>query len=205
MGAALAGAAWARARGIDLHQIVHGPLTHEGRKALELWGFAFEHVASAAEALRRAAQQSASATLLPPLDGSVAAAAFAASIGPELRQLDTEPRALIAPAGARAALLGTVTALRERWPRLRAIALVAASPADVLPELPQDSDLDGVELRAVTRAEAVAARAWLTRSAGLLAAHASARAVQLADELAGLALVTSAGEREFSLESGVAP
>lgn len=44
------------------------------------------------------------------------------------------------------------------------------------------------------------ARAWLARTAGLLASHASAAAVQIASGIEGaVALVTATGEREFSL------
>lgn len=208
MGGALAGAAWARARGVSLHLLVHGPLTHEAQKIIEIWGPELEHLASPEAAQRRAQALSTEATLLVPLDGKVAANAAARSLGAELlRDLDEAqqiPSVLVAPAGARAALLGALQALRARWPAVRAVALVAASREDELPELPPASaaDLDpSIELRALTRAEAAEARAWLTRTAGLLASHAAAAAVQAADELGGVALVTSTGEREFSLDA----
>ena len=220
MGSALAGAGWARARGVDLHLIVRGPLTHEAKKALEIWAFPVEHVRAAISAQKRAQALAADRTLLPPLDGAVAIDAVAASLGAELiADLDeaaaaspaeaTSIRAassvLIAPAGSRAALLGCLKATGGRRPAMRAIALVAASREDELPDLPFEADFDStVELRKVTRAEAAAARAWLTKTAGLLAAHASAFAVRLADELGAVAIVTSTGEREFSLDAKAA-
>ena len=222
MGAALAGAAWARARGVELHQIVRGPLTHEGLKALQIWSPAVEHVASPIAAERRAQQLSIDATLLPPLDGAVAVNAVAATLGAELvADLEGQPVSsagtplpyapgaapliLIAPAGSRAGLLGCLKAAGGRYRNLRAIALVAASREDELPDLPFEADFDAaVELLKVTRPEAAAARAWLTRTAGLLAGHAAAAAVRIADGLGAVALVTSTGEREFSLDAKVA-
>jgi cysteine synthase len=165
-------------------------------EALRLWGATFEHLSTREEALRRARELGGE--LLPPLDGPKAAVELARTLGQELLQdVSSAPTSVIAPAGAAAALLGAVQALRTRWPKVRAIALTAADKE--LPELPRDGEFPGVEPRAVTFAEASKARSDLARSAGVLASHAAAAAAALAAE-GDLAIVTSAGEREFSLE-----
>ncbi len=212
-GAALAGAAWARSRGISLTQLVHGPLTHEVRKALEVWGVAFEHVPSRAEAWQRVAKDPLG---LPPLDGDAAALRSSATLGRELvDELDEAglvPALLVAPAGARAALIGCALALRSRWPALRVVGLLGEPGEAELPELPTEiaahPALSEIELLGISRAFAAKARASLTRRAGLLAGHAGAAAVQVADDRAAslegevaVALVTSTGEREFSLDA----
>ena len=125
---------------------------------------------------------------LPSLDSDAAAPLFAPLIA------GLPPGAVVAPAGARAALLAAVHAGRA------AVALVAADQE--LPELPRSVDLPaGVERVFVTRAEAAAARGRLCRELGLLAGHAAAAAAVIAQDRGCIALVTSAGEREFSLDA----
>ncbi len=195
-GGALAAAGWARRRGVRLAIALHGATSHEMRAALRVWGARFEQLPSREAALRRARELPG--TALPPLDGPKAALEFARTLGAELREELAEPPArLVAPAGATAALLGTLQALRSRWPAVRGVALVAAE--DELPELPVAADMPGLELRPVSFAEAARARAELARTSGILASHAAAAAALAAGE-GGLALITSAGEREFSLE-----
>jgi cysteine synthase len=201
-GAALALAGWARRRAVRLSVALHGALTHEIRAALRLWNAAFEEMPSRAAALRKA--RDLPGAQLPPLDGSEAAKAFARTLGVELlTDLTGPPARVVAPAGALAALAGALQPVRARWPRatVRGIALVAAG--EPLPELPSRSDLpdllEGIELQTVSREEAAAARSELARSSGVLASHAAAAAALAAGE-GGLAIVTSAGEREFSLE-----
>jgi hypothetical protein len=109
-------------------------------------------------------------------------------------EMPDAPLAIVAPAGARAALLGCVRALRPT----RAVALAAAD--EELPDLPRVADLPGVEIRRVTRAECARARQELARTAGVLASHAAAMAAVVAAELGGTAIVSASGEREFSLE-----
>jgi cysteine synthase len=216
-GAALAAAGWARAHGVELSAVVHGVVPHEARESLRIWAVPFEVARSRDEALARVALRArGGAMALPPLDGDEAALAAAASLGSELvsdaAAAGLEPVLLVAPAGPRAALLGALSALRARAPRARAIALCAASAADELPELPFRDALQaeprlGLQLRAVTRGEAAAARAELARTLGLLAGHGAALAARIAREsdvpegCCALALVTSAGEREFSLDA----
>jgi cysteine synthase len=195
-GSALAAAGWARRRGVELTVALHGPATREMIETLRLWGATFERFSTREEALRRARE--IGGELLPPLDGPKAAVELARTLGRELLDdVSAAPASVVAPAGAAAALLGAVQALRARWPKVRAIALTAAD--EELPELPRDGDFPGVETRAVSFAEASRARSELARSAGVLASHAAAAAASIATE-GGLAIVTSAGEREFSLE-----
>jgi cysteine synthase len=218
-GAALAGAAWARARGVQLRQIVHGPLTHEARKALELWGLPFTHVATRFEALQRVAREHkpGGPTVLAELDGWAASLRAAGELGAELlADLDeagAAPGALVAASGATAALCGCALVLQKRWPDLAVVALCAAPGEVELPELggPLEafSALPNFSARAVTRAEAAQARRELARSTGLLAGHASAAAIAVAGQLAAqlpaerwaVALCTSTGERELSLDA----
>ncbi|HYV67883.1 MAG TPA: pyridoxal-phosphate dependent enzyme [Myxococcales bacterium] len=195
--AALAAAGWARRRGVQLAVAVHGALSHEMREALRMWGARFEELPSRQDALRRAADLPG--TKLPPLDGPKAAAELARTFGAEvLADLVGPPGAIVAPAGAMAALLGTSQAVRSRWPQVRAVALTAADVE--LPELSFAAQVPGFEVRPVTFAEASRARTELARTSGVLASHAAAAAAAVAEELGGLALITSGGEREFSLE-----
>jgi cysteine synthase len=195
-GAALAAAGWARRRGVRLRVALHGAASHEMIEALRLWGAMFERLSTREEALRRARELGGE--LLPPLDGPKAAVELARTLGQELLEdISSAPASVIAPAGAAAALLGAVQAVRTRWPKVRAIALTASD--EELPELPRDGEFPGAETRAVSFAEAARARSDLARSAGVLASHAAAAAAALAAE-GGLAIVTAAGEREFSLE-----
>ena len=189
-GAALAAAAWARRSGVRLRQLVWGPLTHEARKALEIWGLPFEHVPSREQALARA--QGA----LPALDSDEAvahAAGLVAEVIEELRIANWTPAALVAPAGARAPLLAFARALPD-------LQIIAVTGPPELPDLAAH-DLHGVQLREVSRAFAASARRRLSREQGLLVSHASAAAIALAEELGGVALVTANGEREFSLDA----
>ncbi|GAC1340768.1 MAG: hypothetical protein NVSMB23_11480 [Myxococcales bacterium] len=217
-GAALAAAGWARARGVALSVVIHGAVVHEARESLRIWAVPFELARSRDEALARVASRARDgATALPPLDGDEAAAAFAGSLGKELLDdaaaAGLEPALLVSPAGPRGALLGALAALRERFPRARGIALCTASAAEELPELPSRDALQAdarpeIELRAVSRAQAAAARAELARTLGLLAGHGAALAALVARDAAvpegccAIALVTSVGEREFSLDAG---
>ena len=195
-GGALAAAGWARRRGVRLKVALYGSASHEMIEALRLWGAAFERLPTREDALRRARQLGGE--LLPPLDGPKAALELARTLGQELLQdISAAPALVVAPAGASAALLGSVQALRTRWPEVRAIALTAAD--EELPELPRAGEFPGVETRAISFGEASQARSDLARSSGILASHASAAAAALAG-VNGLAIVTAAGEREFSLE-----
>jgi cysteine synthase len=216
-GAALAAAGWAREHGVPLSAVVHGVVPHEARESLRIWALPFEVARSRDEALARvAARGGGGETALPPLDGDEAALAVAASLGRELvsdaAAAGLEPVLLVSPAGPRAAVLGALSALRERFPRAHAIALRAASAADELPEVPFRDALQGeprlgLELRAVSRGEAATARAELARTLGLLAGHGAALAARIARDsdvpegCCVVALVTSAGEREFSLDA----
>jgi cysteine synthase len=195
-GAALAAAAWARRRGVHLKIALHGAVTHEMRETLRLWDAAFEQFPTREQALGSARKFAAEP--LPPLDGPKAAAELARTLGAELLEdLPSPPTSLIAPAGASAALLGAFQTLRSRWPAMTALALTAADAE--LPELPLEPELPGVATRAVSFSEAARARAELARTSGVLASHAAAAAAVAARD-GGLAIVTSSGEREFSLE-----
>jgi hypothetical protein len=149
-----------------------GVFTHEVRETLKIWGVALDAQAR---------------PTLPALDSDAAARCFEPLVA------GLPPGTLIAPAGARAVLLAAVQSGRA------AVALVAAD--EELPELPRSIDLpSSVERVAISRAVATAARARLCRELGMLAGHAAAAAAVLAHERGCIALVTSAGEREFSLD-----
>ncbi len=219
---ALAGAGWARARGLSLHLVVHGPLTHETNEALAIWGMRTSGVSSFVDAGAKASRLvSEGALLLPSLAGAAAAEAARKTLGEELlRDLESgaeEPSLLFAPAGGAAALVGSLHALRARWPSLRAIALHAAGPGDVLPDLPEADEarefleaalqepLDSapLELLSITRVEAQTARLLVARSHGLCASHGAAAALQIAAQQkarGAIAIVHATGEREFSLD-----
>ena len=189
-GAALAAAAWARARGVRLQVDLRGPITHEVREALRIWGV----------------QEGRAGTELEPLDGDLAVRQVQRTLGQELLGQLAEAQVeklqlLVAPAGARAALLGAAQALLQEHPGLRVLGLLAAD--EELPELPREAELPGVELLKVTRAECAQARSEVARELGLLASHASAAAVVVARRsgLRAIALFTSTGEREFSLDA----
>jgi hypothetical protein len=158
---------------------LRGVVTHEMRQALAIWGARI--VASA-----------------PPWHPDQAA--FAASLGRELlEQLAQAPALIVCPAGEVEALAGAAVALRQRWPQVRAVALVAADVE--LPDLPRAAGLPpGIEAVAVSRAAAMQARAQVGRELGLLANHAGAAAAAFARQHGGVAIVTAVGEREFSLE-----
>src|SRR5439155_1335744 len=65
---------------------------------------------------------------------------FARTLGAELlEQLSEAPPLVVCPAADGAALLGALQALRQRWPRVRGVALIAADTE--LPDLPRSSDL----------------------------------------------------------------
>jgi cysteine synthase len=195
-GGALAAAGWARRRGVRLKIALYGAVSHEMREALRIWGVSFEQFPTREDALRRA--RNMAAETLPPLDGPKAAAELARTLGSELLEdLASPPDTIIAPAGAAAALLGAFQALRSRWPTVRPLALTAAD--EELPELPLEPELPGIATRAISFAEASRARAELARTSGVLASHAAAAAAMAARD-GGLAIITSAGEREFSLE-----
>jgi cysteine synthase len=196
-GGALAAAGWARRGGVQLTVAVHGAISHEMRETLRVWGARFEQLPSREAALRRARELPG--TPLPPLDGPKAAAECARTLGAEvLADLTAAPAAVVAPAGATAALLGTLQAVRSRWPEVRGIGLTAAD--EELPELPLAVEMPGLEHRPVSFAEASRARSDLAQTSGVLASHAAAAAAAVAKDAGGLALITSAGEREFSLE-----
>jgi len=159
---------------------LRGAVTYEMREALKLWGVRI---------VPRVA---------PPWRPDPAI--FAATLGAELLdQLADAPPRIVCPAGEGEALLGALSALRQRWPQVRGVALIAADVE--LPDLPRTTDLPAeIERVPVTRAAAAAARARVGRELGLLASHAGAAAAEHAHEHGGLAIVTAPGEREFSLE-----
>jgi cysteine synthase len=216
-GAALAAAGWARARGVKLTAFVHGALLHEVRETLGIWRLPWEAAPSREAALALAVRRAGEgARLLPPLDGPEAAGIFERTLGAELlrdlQEAQLSPALVVAPAGAAAALAGAVRALRPHFPGVRPVLLLPRASGDELPELPMAAsappiDIPGVRREAVTRAEAAQARAALARELGLLAGHAGALAAQIARRSAvpagscAVALVGSAGEREFSLDA----
>ena len=157
---------------------LRGVVTHEMRQALAIWG----------------ARIVASARPWHPDPSGFA------SLGNELLdQLAQAPALIVCPAGEGQALAGAAAALRQRWPQVRAVALLAADVE--LPDLPLAAELPPfVERVAVTRAAAAEARAQVGRELGLLANHAGAAAAAYAHQHGGLAIVTAMGEREFSLE-----
>ncbi len=159
---------------------LRGAVTREMREALQIWG-------------ARTVESGARWRPDP--------AEFARSLGAELLdQLDRAPARIVCPAGEVEALLGALAALRTRWPQVRGVALVASDVE--LPDLPRSAELPpGIERVEVTRSAAASARGRLGRELGLLAGHAGAAAAAHAHELGGVAIVTAAGEREFSLET----
>lgn len=183
---ALSAAAWARSRNVSITVSLTGRVTHEMRAALSLWGAQIDGRGE---------------PTLPRLDSDAAAPVFARTLGAELlRQLEEAPPLLVCPGGERAALLGALSALREKWPQVRGVALVAED--EELPDLPRDVALpEGIEKLPVTRALAARARVRVARELGLLANHAGAAAAAYARQHGGVALVTAPGEREFSLEA----
>ena len=211
----LAAAGWARARGLALHACVRGPITHEVDETRKLWG-----------AQRVAPGQTAQGLAMPTLSGPEAIEAYRRSLGTELpRQLGTDvPNWLIAPAGALAALLGAGLVLRELNPQLELIAI--AGREEGLPELPSRDEaqvalarlggempalqplLDRVRLAETTRDAAAKARAQLARKHGVSASHAAAAAIaeaasRAAPDRIALAILSTTGEREFSLDAKV--
>jgi hypothetical protein len=162
-----------------LEVALRGAVTHEMRETLKLWG---ARLVDAGE---------------PFAPGP---AVFARTLGAELlAELTEAPPLLVCPAGEPDALLGALSALRERWPSVHGVALVAAG--EELPDLPRDAALPAeIERVAVTRAQAAEARSRVARELGLLANHAGAAAAVYAREHGGVAIVTALGEREFSLD-----
>ncbi len=172
----------AQARRGRVSVALRGVVTHEMREALRIWGAAIVEDAPA-----------------PPDPTSE----FRRTLGAELAaQLDAiEPPLLVGPAGEIAALLGALAALREKWPSVRGVALVAAdAELPDLPHAPEDPE-HRVERVPVSRSQTAEARSRVARELGLLAGHAGAAAAAYAHEHGGVALVTAAGEREFSLEA----
>jgi hypothetical protein len=164
-------------RGAEL--ALRGAVTREMRDALAIWGVRI--VATAAP--------------WRP-DPEV----FSATLGKELlEQLAQAPPLIACPAGEAEALVGAARALRRRWPQVRAVALLAGDVE--LPDLPRAAELPPwIEAVTVTRKAAAEARAQVGRELGLLANHAGAAAAAYARQHGGVAIVTAAGEREFSLE-----
>jgi cysteine synthase len=182
---ALSAAGWARYRGVPLAVSLTGCVTHEMRETLAIWGARIEPQVE---------------PTLPRLDCDAAATVFARTLGRELlHEVSEAPPLLVCPGGERAALLGALAALREKWRDVRGVALVAAD--DELPDLPRDVLLpEGIEKLPVTRALAARARVRVARELGLLASHAGAAAAVYAHQHGGIAILTALGEREFSLE-----
>jgi len=162
---ALSAAGWARQRGVPISVSLRGCVTHEMRQALDLWG---------------ARSDPSAEPTLPRLDSDAAAAVFARTLGVELlRELAESPPVLVCPAGERAALLGALSALRQRWPQVRGVALLAED--DELPDLPREAALPAeVESLRVNRQFAARARVQVARELGLLANHAGAAAASYA-------------------------
>jgi hypothetical protein len=158
---------------------LRGVVTHEMREALRIWG---TRIAPRGQPWKP-----------DPAD-------FARTVGAELlAQLPVPPPLVVCPAADGVALRGILSALRQRWPAVRGVTLVASEAE--LPDLPGSADLPPeIERVAVTRADAAAARARVARELGLLAGHAGAAAAAFAHEHGGVAIVSGPGEREFSLE-----
>ena len=171
--------------------VPRGVFTHEVRETLVLWGARLDATARGAQAVAQDC------------------AALCAEL---LEELAAPPSQVVAPAGDLPALVSVLAALRARWPGLRGVALAGAGAVEELPDLPAVTDVlasaaaapgslpEGVEIVAVTRAQAAAARVRLARELGLLAGHASAAAAMHAHANGGLALLFTPGEREFSLD-----
>jgi cysteine synthase len=159
---------------------LRGVVTHEMRETLKIWGV-------------RVVPHGVRWNPDPEL--------FARTLGTELvEQLREAPPLLVCPAGEDAALLGALSALQRKWPRVRGVALVAADAE--LPDLPASTDLHlEIERVAISLKEAGRARAILGRELGVLGNHAGAAAAAYAHERGGVAIVTAPGEREFSLEA----
>jgi len=159
---------------------LRGAVTYEMQAALRMWG---------AAVVKRAEPWAPDPSL------------FAATLGAELlEQLSQAPLLVVCPAADGAVLLGALRALRQRWPRVRGVALIAADTE--LPDLPRSADLpDEVDRVPVGRADAARARARVGGELGLLASHAGAAAAVFAHDQGGLAIVSGPGEREFSLEA----
>jgi hypothetical protein len=109
----------------------------------------------------------------------------------ELEEQLSEPPKLIVAAGSESAAL---RALHKRWPAAKIVAIVSD---DDLPDLPRSSELPSLK---ISREAAQAARVEVAHALGLLAGHGSAAAAKHAFENGGLALISSPGEREFSLD-----
>ena len=159
---------------------LRGAVTYEMHAALQMWGVAV---------VKRADPWTPDPSL------------FARTLGAELlEQLSEAPPLVVCPAADGAALLGALQALRQRWPRVRGVALIAADIE--LPDLPRSSDLPReIDRIRVGRADAARARARVGRELGLLASHAGAAAAAFAHGQGGVAIVSGPGEHEFSLEA----
>jgi hypothetical protein len=222
--ASLAGAAWARARGMRLRAVLFGAVTHEQRETLALWGATCTQADDRDAAQERARELASLGVgfLLPPLDGAGGVVEVERSLGLALARALEERKQmcglLVGPAGARAVLLGAFAALRGRAGTLRCVALVAASPEDVLPELPlpllwpkhpsQAWTSGAIELFPVTLQAARSARDSLGKR-GFSLSHAAAATLACTEALASslepgaaaLALCTQSAEHEFSLDA----
>jgi hypothetical protein len=159
---------------------LRGAVTYEMHAAIRMWG---------AAVVKRGEPWTPEAAL------------FARTLGAELlEQLSEAPVLVVCPAEDAAVLLGAVQALRPRWPRVRAVALIAGDTE--LPDLPRSADLpEGIEQVPVGRVDAARARTRVGRELGLLASHAGAAAAVFAHEQGGVAILSGPGEREFSLEA----
>ena len=159
---------------------LRGAVTYEMHAALRMWG---------AAVVKRATPWAPDPSL------------FARTLGAELlEQLSEPPPLVVCPAADGAVLLGALQALRQRWPRVRGVALITADIE--LPDLPRSSDLPAeIDRLPVAREDAARARARVGRELGLLASHAGAAAAVFAHGQGGVAIVSGPGEREFSLEA----
>jgi hypothetical protein len=159
---------------------LRGAVTHEMRAALAMWR---------ATVVKRGEPWTPDPSL------------FARTLGAELlEQLSEAPPLVVCPAADSAVLLGALQALRQRWARVRGVALIAADTE--LPDLPRAADLpEGIDRVPVARADAASARSSVGRELGLLASHAGAAAALFAHDQGGVAIVSGPGEREFSLEA----
>jgi hypothetical protein len=159
---------------------LRGAVTYEMRAALRMWG---------AAVVERADPWTPDPSL------------FARTLGAELlEQLSEAPPLVVCPAADGAVLLGALQALRQRWPRVRGVALIAADTE--LPDLPRAAELPReIDRVPVGRADAGRARTRVGRELGLLASHAGAAAAVFAHGQGGVAIVSGPGEREFSLEA----